>query len=276
MKYLVVKSLQGFGDRLEALAMCIDFAQKNNLKLHVDWSDLVWNDQFYKYFSLNVPYFDLDEVKGLSVYPAYWTNKLNETLTEETYSSKQKELELDVLTSYDSDVVVAVSGGKRTLYVDYTFMGLKLIHPTILQEVQRRQDVYSLKDKWCIHLRGTDRCRSKEFREKRFQELFLKLVSRGLLNYSNKCVILSDDPDYVSLWRCRDNSPVLSQLFDSGTKGLHYIDASSIGKTKEQLNILLLIDFFTMASCKQVFTTCLDSRFAKLAQKLNPIIGTIL
>lgn len=276
MKYLVVKSILGFGDRLEALAMCIDFAQKNNLKVHVDWSDPVWDDQFYKYFSLNVSYFDLDEVKDLSVHPAYWKDKLNQPLTEETYSCKRKELELNLLTKYDADIVVAVCGGKRILYTDYSFMGLKLIHPIILHEVRQRQAIYSLKDKWCIHLRGTDRCKTKEFRENRFQELYLKLVTRGLLNYSNKCVIISDDPEYVSLWKRRDKSPVLSQLFDSGTKGLHYMDASFLGKTKEQLNILLLIDFFTMASSQRIFTTCLDSRFAKLAEKLNPYIGTIL
>jgi hypothetical protein len=273
MKYLVVKSILGFGDRLESLAMCINFAQNHNLKVYVDWSDPVWGDSFYKYFSLNVPYFDLDEANGLSVYPEYWKDKLHESLTHETYS---KTIELDILTSYTSDVVVAVCGGVRNIYPDYSFMGLKLIHPSILHEVRRRQSVYALKDKWCVHLRGTDRCVSKEHRERRFQELYLKLVTRGLLNFSNKCVVLSDDPEYVSLWKRRDKSPVLSELFDTGTKGLHYSTPEDLGTTKEQLNIQLLIDFFTMASCKQIFTTCLDSRFAKLAGRLNPCIRTIL
>ena len=56
MKYLVVKSLLGFGDRLEALKMCIKYALDNNLKLFVDWTDDVWGiypQGFYKYFSLD-------------------------------------------------------------------------------------------------------------------------------------------------------------------------------------------------------------------------------
>lgn len=275
MKYLVVKSLMGFGDRLESLAMCVDFAQKNNMKLHVDWSDSVWGDSFYKYFSLDVPYFDLDEASGLSVYPEYWKNRLHEPLTEELIKSIP-ELEIGKLTNYTTDVVVSSCRGIRAIYCDYKFMGLKVIHPTIRQEVRQRQLVYSLKDRWCIHLRGTDRCKTKERRELRFQELYLILVSRGLLNFSNKCVVLSDDPEYISLWKRRDKSPVLSELFDTGTKGLHYSTPEDLGTTKEHLNILLLIDFFTMASCKLVFSTCLDSRFALLAQKLRPYIEHIL
>jgi hypothetical protein len=275
MKFLLVKSLMGFGDRFECLAMCIDFAQKNNMKLRVDWSDSVWDDSFYKYFSIDVPSFEMKEVSGLTVYPKCWKGRLNEKLTEELIISNP-EMELDVLTKYDADVVVAVCAGLRTLYKNHNFMGLKVIHPRIIAEVRERQQKYKLKERWCIHLRGTDRFATPEIKRRRFQELILKLVSNGLLNRSGGCIILSDDIELVNMWNARDNSPVLSKLKDTQGQALHLYPPESLGTTKEELNIELLIDFFTMASCKHIFSTSIDSRFFTMAKNLRPLISLIL
>ena len=42
MKYLVMKGWLGFGDRLETLKMAVDYCQKKNVKLYVDWTDSMW------------------------------------------------------------------------------------------------------------------------------------------------------------------------------------------------------------------------------------------
>ena len=265
----------GFGDRLECLAMCIEFAQKNNMKLRVDWSDSIWGDSFYNYFSIGVPSFEMEELTGLSVYPAYWKDRLNEPLTEEIVNTKP-ELELQVLTKYDADVVVAICTGNRMFYTDYEFMGLKVIHPRIVDTIQERRRLFNLKDKWGIHLRGTDRFKTKEFRERRFQQLYIKLVHRGLLSNGVGCVVLTDDPEYAKLWSSRDKSPILSKLLDTESKGIHYSNPEDLGTTKEELNIQLLIDFFTLACCKQIFSTTMDSRFANMARHLKPYINTII
>jgi hypothetical protein len=275
MKYLLVKGLQGFGDRLEYLGMCVKFAQDNNMKLRVDWSDCVWGDSFYNYFSINIPSFEMEELtEEKTVYPDYWKDKLDKPLTQEMYSEK---LELNKLTKYDADIVVVVSGGTRTIYPDYRFMGLKVIHPKIVDTVRQRQRLFNLKDKWCIHLRGTDRFKTKEHREQRFQQLYIKLVHRGLLSNGGGCVVLTDDPEYARLWKSRDKaSPILSKLYDTGTTGLHYSKPEDLGTTKQELNIQLLIDLFTMASCKQIFSTSMDSRFAQMAGRLKPLLGSII
>ena len=275
MKFLLVKSLMGFGDRLECLAMCIDFAQKNNMKLRVDWSDSVWGDSFYKYFSIGVSSFEMEELTGLSVYPAYWKDRLDQPLTEEIIKTTP-ELELQVLTKYDADIVVAICTGNRMFYTDYKFMGLKVIHPRIVDTIQERRRLFNLKDKWGIHLRGTDRFKTKEFRERRFQQLYIKLVHRGLLSNGVGCVVLTDDPEYAKLWSSRDKSPILSKLLDTESKGIHYSNPKDLGTTKEELNIELLIDFFTLACCKQIFSTTVDSRFANMARHLKPYINTII
>jgi hypothetical protein len=277
MKYLLVKAIIGFGDRLEALAMYVEFAQKNNMKLRVDWSDSVWGDSFYNYFSINVPSFEMEELtEEKTVYPEYWKDRLAQPLTDEIFRANPK-LELNILTKYDADIIVVITAGFRKLFLDYRFMGLKVIHPKIVDTVKQRQRLFNLKDKWCIHLRGTDRFKTKERRERRFHELYIKLVHHGLLNHGGGCVVLSDDVEYVNLWKRRDNtSPILSKLYDSGSKGLHYSNPEDLGTTKEEMNIQLLIDLFTMASCKQIFSTSQDSRFCKMAQRLKPLLGSII
>jgi hypothetical protein len=50
MKYLLVKAWMGFGDRLEALKMCVKYAQDYNRAILIDWSDSIWshgNETFY-------------------------------------------------------------------------------------------------------------------------------------------------------------------------------------------------------------------------------------
>jgi len=275
MKFLLVKALMGFGDRLESLAMYIDFCKKNNIKLRVDWSDPVWGEKFTKYFSLTIPSFELNEVSSVSTYPSFWKGRLAEPLTNENFS---KENELGFITLRDEDLVVAISCGSRTLFPDYRFFGdiFRVIDSRIVTAVRERQQKYNLKDKWCIHLRGTDRFQKPGMKERRFQELFIKLVGRGLLNHGGGCIVLSDDIHLIKMWKARDKSPVLSNVQDTQGKGLHLSSPEKIGTTKDQLNLELLIDFFTMASCKQIFSTSMDSRFAQMAQRLHPVISLIL
>jgi hypothetical protein len=275
MKFLLVKALMGFGDRLEYLAMCIDFCKKNNVKLRVDWSDPIWGEEFTKYFSLTIPSFELDEVSSVSTYPSFWKGRLDEPLTNENFT---RDNEVGIITLRDEDLVVASSCGLRTLFLDYRFFGdiFRVIDQRIVTAVRERQKKYNLKDKWCIHLRGTDRFKKPGMKERRFQELFIKLVGRGLLNHGGGCIVLSDDIHLIKMWKARDKSPILSNVMDTEGKGVHQSSPEKLGTTKYQINLELLIDFFTMASCKQIFSTSMDSRFAKMAQRLHPVISLIL
>ena len=150
-----------------------------------------------------------------------------------------------------------------------------MIDPRVIKIVKQRQEVYNLKDKWCVHLRGSDRFKNPEFKKLRFRQLRSKLMLHGLLG--SKCVVITDDPELAKYWRNVDpNSPILSQILDSGPQGLHYADPKTLGTTKDQLNVNLLIDFFTMASCKQIFTTSNDSRFARMADIFRPYLSLML
>jgi hypothetical protein len=106
-------------------------------------------------------------------------------------------------------------------------------------------------------------------------ELNIKLVHRGILG-GQKCIAVSDDPDYINMWKSRYPS---FEILSSGTKSskaTHLLTKDELNETKDEMNINLLIDFFTLASCKQVFSTNLDSRFALEAQRTKPFINKIL
>jgi hypothetical protein len=170
MKFLLVKALLGFGDRLEYLAMCVDFCKKNNVKLRVDWTDPVWGEEFTKYFSLNLPSFEFDEVSSVSVYPPIWKGRLAEPLLK---FPELKDFDIRTLTNLpEEELVVVTSHGFRTFFRSHKFFGelFHVIDPRIIAAVRERQEKYNLKDKWCVHLRGTDRFKKSGSKERRFQE----------------------------------------------------------------------------------------------------------
>jgi hypothetical protein len=284
MKYLVIKAIIGFGDRMESLKMYIDYALKNNLIVHIDWRDSIWcheNETFYKYFQLTdlKQVLTIDEIpKDLRIFPTFWQDKLDTILTEDIIKNNHKEIELNKLEgNYDYDILVVSSYGIRTIYYDYSFFynRFKVIDSRITQEVLQRQTKYNLQDMWGIHLRGSDRAKTYDYKLKRFMELNIKLVHNGILG-GQKCIAVSDDPDYIKLWKSR--YPTF-EILSSGTKSskaTHLLTKDELVETKDEMNINLLIDFFTLCSCKKVFSTNLDSRFALEAQRTKPFIKRIL
>jgi hypothetical protein len=287
MKYLVVKAIIGFGDRLESLKMYVDYALKNDLILHIDWRDSIWShgeESFYKYFKLNdvKQIEDINQIpKDLKIFPVFWQDKLDTILTEDIIRNNFKEIELHKLDgkTFDCDILVVTSYGIRTLYNDSSFFynRLKIIDPRISQEVLRRQKFYNLSKKWALHLRGTDRAKSFDFKVKRMQELNIKLVQHGILN-GKQCVIVSDDQDYINFAKQRyKDFPVLStNTVNLGRRGMHALTKDNLQISKDEMNVNLLIDFFTLSSCEKVFSTILDSRFANESQRLRLFINRIL
>lgn len=278
MKYIVVKSFLGFGDRLEALKMCVDYAIKHKLQIFVDWSDSIWShksESFYTYFSLDMPTMKLEDLEGLSVYPTFWKGRLTEKMNDTIFRDSSNEIG-QLQGIYNADVIVSKCCNIRHVYIDNSFFNniFKVIDPRIIEEVKRRQDTYKLSKCWGIHLRGTDRASNLDYKETRVTALVTKLVANGFFN--SRCVIVSDDEEYIMIWKRRwgHQHPVLSSFTLGGNQGSHRITNPSI--SKDILNVNLLIDFFTLASCSRIFTTAHDSRFAREALKISPSIKRIL
>ena len=288
MKYLIVKGGPcGFGDRLECLKMYVSFALKHNLQIYVDWVDTIWShgsETFYTYFDLiNIPKLkSIDDIPAdATVYPAVWKNRLKEPYTAELAKSNP-EIKLNYTNTqdYGADVVVCSSDGFRYFYEisNSDFFGnvLRVVDQRIITKVRERQQKYDLKNKVGIHLRGTDRA-NKVNKTHRMAGITCRMIASGLLNGA-KFVAVSDDPEYIKLWKDRyANFPVLTEVGSlGGSEGVHNKTKDAVGISKDLLNVDLLVDFFTLASCSSTISTSRDSRFANESQRLRKVANKIL
>ena len=271
MKYLLVKAWLGFGDRLQGLKMCVKYAQESGRAILIDWSDSIWchsEESFYTYFDLKMPTFKLEDLNSsMSVYPEYWKEKLDQTLTQEILNTGIDYGQLD--KAYNQDIVVYCCAGYRLVYNDSRFFTnvFKVIHPEILRKVHQRRQQYNLSNKIGVHLRGTDRA-TQINKLNRFRGIKLRMTGLGLLS-GQEFIAVSDDQEFSSMWKSNFKFPLLTEIIPGGTQGNHQISSESLNISKNNLNIDMLIDFFTLASCKSVLSTSKDSRFAQEAERLH-------
>lgn len=283
MKYLIVKGYAGFGDRLQCLKMCINYAITHNLQIYVDWTDPIWShngESFYTYFKLvNMPVLNsIDDIpEDATVYPPFWKDKLKTVFSNDMpydtfdigYLQDQK---------FSEDVIVHCSIGLRYIYHNNNFFGnvFRVIDQRILRKVKDRQQKYALQNTIGIHLRGTDRA-NKINKSRRMDALNIRLMSLGLLN-GTKFVAVSDDPEYIQVWKARYREfPILTEAGNlGGNEGVHNKSKETLTVSKDTLNVDLLIDFFTLASCRSVLSTSNDSRFAQEAQRNKDQLSRIL
>ena len=292
MKYLVVKGWLGFGDRLESLKMAVWFAIENKLQIYVDWTDFTWShglESFYSYFKLiNMPVLNsLDDIPAdATVYPPYWKDRLKEPLTQEIVD-KQKELNLNLGTlntgmKADGDVIVYSSIGDRTLFKNSSFFAnvFRVIHPGILENLSNRQKGLQLSKTIGIHIRGTDRLKNSIKRDQGIQYMAMHAMMNG--SFSGKpMIVVSDDGGSIEVWkRFYPTSTVFSRLSLStnapSRTGIHNTKKEDLLFSKDEMNIEMLTDFFTLALCESIMSTCKDSRFAWEARRLHPHILMIL
>lgn len=284
MKYLVVKGWLGFGDRLESLKMAVAYAQAYNLKIYVDWTDEMWshgNETFYTYFKLNMPSLNsLDDIPAdATVFPEYWKDHMKEPLTQELINTNKSLVLGQLVAEYPADVVVFSSIGIRTLYPNSEFFGkvFRVVEPTILSKIRERKQKYPIQQSWGIHIRGTDRLRANK-RMLSVQSLVSLVVNYGALN-GPKMTVVSDDKENALMWkRFFPNSFLVSELSlqQDSLAGNHNLSKDKLKYTKHEMNVDMLVDFFTLALCDPIFTTCKDSRYAQEARRLHPHVNMIL
>lgn len=288
MKYLVVKGYLGFGDRLESLKMCVEYALKYNLQIYVDWRDSMWShgdESFYTYFKLvNIPILEslYDIPRGSTIFPVFWKDKLHDPIDQKMLNNqKETGINLHILSSeYHADVIVYSCIGARRLYADCSFFAnvFRVIHPDILSEIRHRQDTHNLSSSIGLHLRGTDRAKNTVKRDRDIQFMALNLMMRGGYN-GRTYIAVSDDNESINIWkRFYPSTTVMSKLSLEHTHkdGNHNAQPDDLTIDKNSLNIDTIIDFFTLSSCESVLMTCKDSRFAKEAIRLSPYIHKIL
>jgi hypothetical protein len=291
MKYLVVKGWLGFGDRLETLKMAIKYALDNNLQIYVDWRDSIWshdNESFYTYFKLiNMPILEsLDDIPSDAVvYPPYWKDHMKDSITDELLSKKNDlQLDLGMLHKFTAppniDVLVVSSIGTRSLYIDCSFFAnvFRVVDQRIISKVNERNIQSGLSKCIGVHIRGTDRKANEYQFTTKIQWLSVSALHNGALN-NIPMIAVTDDSKGFEIWkRFFPQTVLLTQLglTNSSDKGNHNVPKESLKNTKDEMNVDMLVDFFTLASCRQVITTYKDSRFAQESDRLRYYIKTIL
>ena len=286
MKYLVVKGWLGFGDRMECLQMAVKFAVDHKLQIYVDWRDSMWSHgdcDFYTYFKLvNIPVLNsLDDIPDdATVFPPFWKGKLDKQLSMEFFEANAKEdMHIGILTKeYAGDVIVSTLNN-RTLYSDLSFFSnvFRVIDPRILTKLNQRKQKLPLATSWGIHIRGTDRTNSKN-RDLSIQNIASHVTMMGGLN-GVRMIAVSDDKECLDMWkRFYPDTIVASELSltTSSLKGNHNLNKDTLTVTKDEMNVDMLVDFFTLASCSRIFSTFKTGRFFREAQRLSPVMNKIL
>lgn len=291
-KYLVVKGWLGFGDRLEVLKMWIKYALDNKLSVYVDWTDSIWchqSETFYSYFDIpSLPRLQsLDDIPNdAKIHPPYWQGRLKETMTDD-HLKYSKEYGLHLGTVHTNinipehiDVIVASSGGNRTLFMESKFFAdvFRVIHPKILERVKQRRIKYNLQNCIGVHIRGTDRKKNEVQFTRKIQWMTIGAVHSGALS-NMPMIAVTDDKTGYEIWkRFFPRTIMLSEESFKYTndKGNHNVSSDELTTSKDEMNIDMLVDFFTLASCNRIMTTYTDSRFYQEAVRLSPYVKRIL
>jgi len=286
MKYLVVKGWLGFGDRMESLQMAVKFALDHKLQIYVDWWDPMWSHgdcDFYTYFKLvNIPVLNslTDIPSDATVFPVFWKDKLNQHLSREFFDANMKEdMHIGQLTKeYPGDVIVSTLS-TRTIYSDLTFFSnvFRVIDHRIISKLNNRKQKLPLASAWGIHIRGTDRT-NKTNRDMAIQSIASHVTTMGGLN-GVKMIAVSDDKECLAVWkRFYPDTIVASELSltQNSLKGNHNLSKDALTVTKDEMNVDMLVDFFTLASCSRIFSTFKTGRFFREAQRLSPHVNKIL
>jgi hypothetical protein len=276
-KYLIHKGYQGWGDRLQSLSYCLDYAKKTGRYLYIDWMDPLWGQgdpskNFYQYFGLQGinQIESIDEIPAdVTVYPSYWNKKLNEK-SGIWIHSKKTILEVKLDLDRPEDVVVVTAIGYRQWSAE-TITAHLTFQPPLITEVKRKLALIPNKDFYGVHLRGTDRTTSIQTCINIGQQLFelSKLTSFPI-------VLISDDSHLVSEWlKIMPDTILLTETthkLNGLGLGTHMIPPEKLEKygiTKEGLILELLSDFFVYSLAKFHFTNNAASTFSQMAKLLG-------
>jgi hypothetical protein len=283
MKYLIQKGYRGFGDRLTHLIYCVKIAIESNRKIYIDWNDHYWNhtgENFYTYFKLlDIGIENTNNLGDLSVSPNFWKNNLDANISPSNFAKIRDQEKISSLSSIikkypDEDVLVIINGFRKT-FADISFFSkiFRVKDDRIITAVKELQEKYNLKECTGIHLRGTDRKREKHVTNSDIlKKLFMKIKSTDII------VCFTDDIELFNEFKRKVPLAVLLTkiVVDSPNNGSHQIPPNLLKKTKDEMNVDLLTDFFALASCKKQYSTFEESTFYQMSIKIHPHVDIIL
>jgi len=291
---VVVKGWEGFADRLQILAHCMQYAMLNNAALWVDWRDEMWGQKdsdFNDYFQIvGIETVTIDEVtqkikSGATVYPPSWTETDISTPMNKYISMKNSTNKFeDVLANYTKlpyDVIV-VKNGLRKYNISHIINNLR-IRPDVSAKIQHNL-ANVLLPFTAVHLRGTDRMNGS------VSEIITQTTEKynSLCEYEKARVYVISDMRLLAeawinghpntLYVNPHNTIFKIEMGVSGKKiGSHMLPKEVYdyyGVSKYNMNIDTITDFIALAMANwYIGNIDTESCFTKMARFVNDTVG---
>jgi hypothetical protein len=298
-KYLIYKSFNGFGDRIQCLLYVINYCLYANRILIIDWTDKVWCDNedydFDYYFEIKgintIKERDFKKIyykykNNFSVFPVIWkenifTNQIfdiNHVVLQNQNTILNK---IAKQKSYDFEEDIVVYTGCRTRYFHYKLFAKHFIFNNfILNEIYKTdfyKNIISKKINYCvIHLRGGDRMINNGDDTNILwdnnsinQGEYIDNLIKQLDNKYNNILLLSDTISLINKCATKLKNKSYSVYMTNNYKqdnneGLHRINTIS----KLQINIEMITDFYFMMKSNQIINDNI-SIFSNVAKKIR-------
>jgi len=280
---VVMKSPQGFADRLMVLNQCLLYCLKYHAVICVDWEDSTWGIPFHELFEL-LGVYSVPKAKVLamieqgSTLTKHWTYEdVKNPICEKTKNMKYvgdwmaTDDAVRFHTEQPTEEILVTNGlGRRTTNFELLCITLRL-KKDIADIVRSRLPTCEY---LMVHLRGTDR------KVDGFMENMIEGFRDVYTQWKDGLILtVADDNEMLQQWitefpACGLYNPLMStpRLY-AGITHLSTPEELHIhGLTKREMNIELLCDFFGIMFATARFGM-IDSSFFSLAGSLNQFGG---
>lgn len=277
VKYVLLKGMEGFGDRLQCLLQGIEYAKRTGRVICVDWRDHMWCHNTKYDFNY---YFDIIGIDSITphklfnhwhddkhtVYPKQWQHELDRIpdlyMRDDKYGTDRIRYVVEgKKPDINEDIIVGNCARDRT-YDGTNIMHIK-IKDNIMKKIISNMKTYGLsKNKYItVHLRGTDRhIDTVNGRTKYINEMLIKLKNvKKTDDEKTDVIILTDSPKLFMVWKYKNGKGrflMKKKMWNNSNykNGIHKLKEEDLPKnlSKQKLNIIMIRDFIIMLNSKHI------------------------
>ena len=298
-KYLIFKSFNGFGDRLQCLLYAMNYCLITQRILVIDWTDDTWstNDKydFDYYFTLkDILTMKLNDFKTLyndnqtlTVYPKFWKNNVftkNITNLNDTCLQNQNTILNNICQNKSDDFkedIIIYTGYRYRYYYYYLFSKHFVFNDIILNDIYQTdfyKNIISKNINYCvIHLRGGDRMIESDdsnsilwdnnsIHENEYVDALIQQVD----NSYQTILLLSDTISLIDncYSKLKDDKSytiyMTNNTKQNNNEGLHKQKDFS----KLQINLEMLADFYFMVKADKIINDD-SSTFSNVCKQIS-------
>lgn len=301
MKFLLIKSFSGFGDRIEHLLCSLQYAKYSGRTLVIDWTDHVWcgnetNKDFYYYFvlkdteTMNLKDFKTLFInrqkanKRLTVFPDFHYQNMLRRSDEKNIKFLCKDIQdlfRKVITKEMEDLphdIIVTSDMERRNHAG-VFSISRLLYKSFILEYIKEDPNYNFlmkNDFITIHLRGTDRSSYTEENRpdltnfSHHKDVYVDKLIKKIPQGTKNILLLSDSNILIShfLENVEDIYNIIQTSNEKSSEniGLHIQPRDC----KLKCNLELLKDFYFMTFSTHVICDEI-SRFSLVGKRVCDI-----